>query len=70
MESEPTSTEAPVCTGTVPISATANTLPMSHPEENGKVAHAKEDPEASTDEVAHSIDDPDEENMSISPRSV
>ena len=70
MESEPTSTEAPVCTGTVPISASANTPPMSHPEENDKVAHAKEDPQASTDEVAHSIDGPDEGDMSTSPRSV
>jgi hypothetical protein len=74
METEPTLTEAPVCTETVPIPASADALSMSHPAVDD-VAHAEEDPEAgdekmSTDEVAHLEDDPDEENTSTSSQSV
>jgi hypothetical protein len=73
METEPTLTETPVCVGTVPISASANTPPMSHPSSDDDVANAEEDPEAgdeNTDKVAHLEDGLDEENMSISSRSV
>ena len=74
MDSEPTLTKSPVCTETVPIPASADALSMSHPAVDD-VAHAEEDLEAGDERtpkhgVAHLEDDPDEENMSTSRRSV
>lgn len=56
MDSEPASTENPVCTETVPIPASADTSPTFQP--------ATDEGNVSTGEVSQAEDDPDEQNDS------
>jgi hypothetical protein len=62
MDSEPALTETPVCADTVPIHASDNTPPMSHP--------AADEENMPTDEVLQAEDYPDERIIGIYAPSV
>jgi hypothetical protein len=59
MDSEPASTETPVCTETVPIPASADTSPTFQP-----ATDEEDEEDVPTGEVSQAEDDPDEQNDS------